>query len=249
MKNCGIVFAICLALVGCESLPHKSPSSTTAKPNARLNKYLHANPVADAQKSIRKRDIQFLAIRGFAVIVPGVPNYQEKYRRSYSYCIIEGTSDVVSSPAELAVQRGVRDYAEKYNQTLLSHLREQYEYSEERYRQKLASLTEDTIVYGIDSTHLDFIAQRLGGYQAEALGMCSYEFLRRNVVVFGLQAHNHHLVRGSLQASSPVSLWYWSSDGKRSLEYEFPIAHGVTLGEIEEHFREFIRRIDKEKNR
>jgi len=106
-------------------------------------------------------------------------------------------------------------------------------------------LSENTIVYGIDSRHLDFIAQRLG-YEVECLGMSYYWFSRKNVAIY-VGAHNNMFfgrrVVERIQASSPVTLSYSFSDGKRELNAEIPIAHGVTMGEIENHFREFIRRI------
>lgn len=90
--------------------------------NTLLAKYLNADPAADALKAYQKDDLRFLAVRGYTVIVPGIPDFQEKFASKYTYRVIEGTSDALSGPADRKLQLGVRDYAKKYNQALLSHV-------------------------------------------------------------------------------------------------------------------------------
>jgi len=109
-------------LAGCSTAAEKPPSNPAVKQSAILDKYLDADPVADARKAIKEGDLQFLAIRGYTILVPGVPDFREKYAANYTYRIIEGTSDTISSSADRAIQLQVRDYAKKYNQTLLSHV-------------------------------------------------------------------------------------------------------------------------------
>ena len=90
--------------------------------NSILDKYLDADPIADARKAIKEGDMQFLAVRGYTILVPGISDFREEYAAKYTYRIIEGTSDTFSSPNEEMVQVQVWDYAKKYNQTLLSHI-------------------------------------------------------------------------------------------------------------------------------
>jgi hypothetical protein len=122
MKSC-VLAALTLAsfwsLLGCSTRPECKPEVTSS---ANLAKYLHADPVTDALKAIKQRDLRFLAVRGYAVVVSGVPDFREKYASKYTYRVIDGTSDTFSNVGERNLQLQVRDYAKNYNQTLLKHL-------------------------------------------------------------------------------------------------------------------------------
>lgn len=127
MKNLVLIALTLTALgsvVGCFTAAEQvaSKQKVTNSANANLAKYLDTDPVADALEAIKQGDLRFLAVRGYTVIVPGVPDFQEKYAPKYTCRIIEGTSDAFSSSAERDVQLQVRDYAKKYNLTLLKHL-------------------------------------------------------------------------------------------------------------------------------
>lgn len=125
MKNL-VLIALTLtafgSLAGCSTAAEQAASKPKVTNSGNLAKYLDADPVADALEAIKQGDLHFLAVRGYTVIVPGVPDFQQKYVPKYTYQIIEGTSDTFSNSAEREVQLQVRDYAKKYNLTLLKHL-------------------------------------------------------------------------------------------------------------------------------
>lgn len=113
-----------LFLTGC-SIETKPPKIDLAvEESSNLGRFLSSDPVLDARKAIQEGDLQFLAIRGYTVIVPGVPDFRDRLAGEYGYRVIEGTSDIVSSSAERKLQLGVRDYAEQYNRALLMHIGE-----------------------------------------------------------------------------------------------------------------------------
>ena len=43
----------------------------------------------DFNESIKREDYRFIGVMGYAMIVPGVPDYYEKYSQSYSVKIIK----------------------------------------------------------------------------------------------------------------------------------------------------------------
>ncbi len=76
----------------------------------------------DFTKSIERGDLRFVGIMGYALVVPGVKDYGEKYSKTNGVKIIEGTSD--SYPDSASLRRAVfwDAYASRYNALLLSYL-------------------------------------------------------------------------------------------------------------------------------
>jgi hypothetical protein len=116
------LISLAFMMAGCLAGTKKSEHIVAVSKNSPLEKYLTADAVADVRKAIDAGDFRFLAVRGYTVLVPGVPNFEERFAGKYSYRIIEGTSDTVAGPADRELQMQVRDYAKRYNQTLLGHL-------------------------------------------------------------------------------------------------------------------------------
>jgi hypothetical protein len=88
----------------------------------RLRGYEHADPARDLRAALKKGDSRFLAISGYGLEVPGVPNFMKRYGGKHSYRILEGTSDMVSGEEGSRLQKLVEDYAERYNKLLIKHL-------------------------------------------------------------------------------------------------------------------------------
>jgi hypothetical protein len=63
-------------------------------------------------------------VMGFALEVPGVPDYYESYSAAHGVKVIAGTSDSPADSADLAWQEFAEDYARRYNALLLQHLSE-----------------------------------------------------------------------------------------------------------------------------
>lgn len=118
--------------------------------------------------------------------------------------------------------------------------------SDSQSKSKPAVGSADKIIYGLSDEDLNYLGNRLG-FQVEALGMSGYIF-SGDSFDFGVVAHNDISVESRVQADEPVILRYKSSDGKRSEESWLSVSQGVKLGVVEEHFREFVRRLAKEKN-
>jgi len=86
-----------------------------------LQNIVSANPVTDLRAAIKQGDYRFVGILGYALDVPDVRNFHEKYEKEYGYKVIEGTSDVIKYPK---LQSIAFKYAEKYNQQLLKEIKD-----------------------------------------------------------------------------------------------------------------------------
>ena len=75
----------------------------------------------DFNESIKREDYRFIGVMGYDMIVPGVPDYYEKYSQSCSVKIIKGTTDDYDS---VSIKNAVffREYARNYNNLLLKYL-------------------------------------------------------------------------------------------------------------------------------
>ena len=100
------------------------PSPTPNENVKRLRWLDRADVVADFRHHVRrKRDTRFVAIYGFATIVPGTDEArQSKLIRQRGVRYIEGTSDTPASPEEQRLNDKAEAYAERYNAMLLKYL-------------------------------------------------------------------------------------------------------------------------------
>lgn len=126
MKGASLLLALLLGvlvgdMVGCASA-EKSSLSQPVTDKFGLKQYVSADAVVDAEAAMGKGDFRFLAVCGYTIVVPGVDDYKVKYSTEYPYRIIEGTSDTIAGPSDRELQLQVRDYAEKYNRTLVKHI-------------------------------------------------------------------------------------------------------------------------------
>ena len=76
----------------------------------------------DFNESIKRGDYRFVGVMGFALIIPGVPDYDEKYEKSNSVKIIEGTTDSYEDSVALRIAVFKNEYATSYNKLLLEYL-------------------------------------------------------------------------------------------------------------------------------
>jgi hypothetical protein len=115
------VFAIAQVATAQLSL---EPSPTPNENVKRLRWLDRADAVADFRRHVRRRrDTRFIAIYGFATIVPGTDEARHSkliHRHGVRY--IEGTSDTPSSTEEVRLNDKAEAYAEQYNAMLLKYL-------------------------------------------------------------------------------------------------------------------------------
>jgi len=76
----------------------------------------------DFEVAIAKGDIRFVGVMGYALEVPGVPDYDDIYSESNGVKVIEGSSDSYPDSASLAQTVFFESYATGYNTLLLRHL-------------------------------------------------------------------------------------------------------------------------------
>ncbi len=86
----------------------------------------NANPEADANQAIKNEQIYFMGAMGYAMEVPGVDDYYDKYVDSagskVTVKIIGGTSDAASSDNQERLDIIARKYATRFNKIILNHL-------------------------------------------------------------------------------------------------------------------------------
>lgn len=100
----------------------KAIESENVKIPQALRRIGDADPAKDFDEAIKNRDFRFVGIHGYALIVPGVENYYERYEKSNGVKTIEGTGDVILNEEHEQLQNKARSYAEKYNMLLLKFL-------------------------------------------------------------------------------------------------------------------------------
>ena len=83
--------------------------------NIELRRLERADPTVDANEAIRRHDLRFLAIRGYATEVPGIDDYEERFSEKYGYRVIEGTSDALINDTDRTLQNLAIRYAKAYN--------------------------------------------------------------------------------------------------------------------------------------
>ena len=99
------------------------PSPTPNENVKRLRWLDRADVVSDFRHHVRwKRDTRFVAIYGFATIVPGTDEGYSRLIRQRGVRYIEGTSDTLASPEEQRLNDKAEAYAERYNAMLLKYL-------------------------------------------------------------------------------------------------------------------------------
>lgn len=74
----------------------------------------------DAKNAVAHGDKRLLAVYGLTVEVPGVQGDVSELRAKYGLRILEGTSDAIKGPSDRVLNQTARNYAARYNQTVVS---------------------------------------------------------------------------------------------------------------------------------
>jgi hypothetical protein len=104
----------------------ESQQAVKKSPTSKLQRYELADPASDLRAALKAGDTTFLAVTGYTLTVPGIPDFKSKYSHKYHYRVIEGTSEFVPTASDLRLQVAVRRYAETYNRLLLRHLQSRH---------------------------------------------------------------------------------------------------------------------------
>ena len=111
------VLACCGLLTACATSPQESD------PYVQKLQWLDAaDPQADANQAIKKKDLRLLGLATRSVVIPGINEDDTlKYEEKCGVQLIEGISDVVRSDEHLRLMQKARSYALKYNAIIKSH--------------------------------------------------------------------------------------------------------------------------------
>lgn len=85
-----------------------------------------ANAEKDAALALENNDLRLLGYTTRAVMIPGIDLAEKEIlRQKCGLRMIKGFGDVVRSEEQLAQMKAMREYAEKYNNTIAAHCRKE----------------------------------------------------------------------------------------------------------------------------
>jgi hypothetical protein len=76
----------------------------------------YADPRADANFAIEKRDFTLLAFAGRATTFPGIEDQSSILQQQCGYRLLANSSDALRSESELSLRKQLYQYAKTYNQ-------------------------------------------------------------------------------------------------------------------------------------
>ena len=115
--NVGTAALAVVCLSACDSDVVHFGKSSAPIGDLNVTNVIDADPVLDLETAIRKNDVRFVGVHGFADDVPGVSRRPDAVNR-FDVKYIEGTSDTIA----LNTQVQAENYAETYNILLLRYL-------------------------------------------------------------------------------------------------------------------------------
>jgi hypothetical protein len=120
MAHPSLIALLLLVCVSAFARPAEDPAV------APLRWLYHADAKADFRAHVaQRRDTRFVGVTGVGLAIPGVDSATAlRAARQKRVRVIEGTSDVISSPEYQRLFRKAHDYAKRYNILLLEYLRD-----------------------------------------------------------------------------------------------------------------------------
>jgi len=125
----GAMVVSCVRPIHVEPLTWNPPvarSDTTAYARfvrAQLDSVRAANPAADAEAALARSDYRLVGVQGYSLEVPGLnPRDWERYGSTYGFRVVAGTSEVIGSKDQWALQGAAYRYAQAYNRLVLQRL-------------------------------------------------------------------------------------------------------------------------------
>ena len=121
MKRVALILSL-LALTG-QSFGQLLTRQEQRQIAAQLAKYKNADVATDLQRAWSKGDLRFIGIYGISLSTPGVPDADQGFVHLVGVRPIEGTSDAISSSAQMELNDVGSRYATKYNSILFQKIK------------------------------------------------------------------------------------------------------------------------------
>ena len=111
--------ALLLIWISCMAIQSVHAQRTiTDSPRITVRHTESTDAEQDCLRAIAHHDFRFVGVAGYALDIPGVPDYHARYWKTNGVKVITGTSDV----GDLAFNEAARKYARRYNARLLKYL-------------------------------------------------------------------------------------------------------------------------------
>ncbi|MCL6416909.1 hypothetical protein MIB92_14705 [Aestuariirhabdus sp. Z084] len=122
MRYVLILFA-CLTIASCEKTEREKLEQEILEEMGWL---YSADPIEDALEAIDNKDYRFMAVYGYSLSIPSVPNkcfssWEEIESKTKP---IKGTSDAIENYEHAKLNLIAREYAERYNVQLFFYLKD-----------------------------------------------------------------------------------------------------------------------------
>jgi hypothetical protein len=110
-----------LITVGCATTENQAASGSNQTNALNLIEVKNADPAADLNSAIQRKDFRFVGVMGYVLEVPGL-RQDNSFVKFYGIKIVKGTSDAIRSDRDAKLQSRAQNYAAKYNTLLKQYL-------------------------------------------------------------------------------------------------------------------------------
>ncbi len=111
-----VLLVLCISWMVAQ--PIHAQRTVTGSPRITVRHPDTANAEEDCRRAISRHDLRFVGVPGYALDVPGVPDYHNRCWKTNGVKVIAGTSDV----GDIAFNETARKYARRYNAELVKYL-------------------------------------------------------------------------------------------------------------------------------
>lgn len=125
-----VLILICIAILHTKLLGKKNQTFSSMM-EIKTNKLKQQSPKLKLKSAIEKRDLCFLGVNEYSMIVPLVEEFYRSFPKATCVHVMENTSDVIENDAQESYQLAAKEYAGAYNQLLLEYLEKNL--SKEKY--------------------------------------------------------------------------------------------------------------------
>ncbi|MBK7091942.1 MAG: hypothetical protein IPH59_09525 [bacterium] len=131
LKSTALLIALFAILTGCKNSAQRDGASSDSTLSATKelpieHSYIEvlddANFEVDFGRAIANGDERFVGVMGYALEIPGVPQFYEKYSKTHFVKVIKGTTDDYEESSSMSRAVFYYEYARGYNKLLLNHL-------------------------------------------------------------------------------------------------------------------------------